>query len=397
MALFASKLVLSLFPQPTTNFSAQVLQHLHTMGDQALQNQKDPASQSVLSSPELTKQYSSILGNGFLDDSDTEDADPSKRPATDPADKPGACTERRIELKRLFQYPTERYSDSVEVVPADSYRRRRKAPDPNNQYKNYSILFRRVLSYAGRTEEIRLEVQSEELCNFLQDIGRPYRNLANFETRPIKMRKPFRALFFLKEALETSMTDKSLDENLKKEIELLVEFIHSPEGLHTPLKAYEEQIKLGKVTYGLLWALFPPQTVVYRNGSTYEECAIVESTTYEQDKLQRGTFDLTVIQAYHTGDDFGVRRLLYEIPFFSTLLDITDDNLEVIPLNMLPEDQHNETRQRLISRGKRYYEVQWAACTHLDYQGPFWAFEANSVFQKSVQSSKRVQVCHSRF
>ncbi|KAL1850994.1 hypothetical protein Daus18300_012728 [Diaporthe australafricana] len=277
------------------------------------------------------------------------------------------------EVKHVIQYPQDKLSEEVFVVSEDSYRRRRMIEEPNRPFKEFSILLRKVLNKYGRLMDIYLELQSKGLCELVQRIGRPVRGLVNLDVCPIIFQKPFRALLFLTKPLRDFLKSTTTDVRLKEEVESLLKFIHSPDGIQTSLSAYDEQIEIGRVTFSLLWALYPAETRVYFNNSVFEECGVVESTEYIYiDKTFENLLRVKVLRGHHSGKQFGVIRTHYDIPSFPGYFDINTENLPIVPLVSLPAERRSAIRKRLVKRGKRFCDLQSATMNHFAYDGPFW-------------------------
>lgn len=315
---------------------------------------------------------------------------PIPDPNTNP-DASGEETGMKKEIKSIVELPRSKFSDEVNVVPVERYRRRKQFEDPDKPFKNYCILERRIVNANGRLTGIHLEVQSEPLCKLLQDLGRPCRLMVNLDTVPIVFKKPYKALFFLLDPLERHLTTEDLDPDLKAEIELLVNFIRSPAGIKNVLDAYASQVDLGKVSFGLLWTLFPPETVVYCNDGTWEECAVVEWAEYESDSADRNVFRIHLLMGYDDGNRYGLVRNLQKILAYPGAVDLTKEHFDIVPLDILPSEERNEIRERLVARGQRYCRIQEKTSSHLAYSGPFWAFDTG-YFQRAAENSKRVQV-----
>lgn len=296
--------------------------------------------------------------------------------------------EMKVIIKRVIQYPEDRWSKQVNILAEENYRRRRKMDDPNAPFKSFAILLRKVLSASGKLEEICLEIQSEALCQVLREVGRPIQNLINLEVRPIIFQKPYKPLLYLQQPLEEALDDTKFEESTHAEIQLLLDFIYSPDGLKESVQAFRDQIKLGRVSYGLLWALYPAEAEVYYNDGTEEFCGLVESAEYT-----RMDFQITIVQGNHSGNAFGLERAVWSVAPFPGLYDINNENLELVPLKCLNEERQMDVRRRLIERGRQFCELHEQTWAHKDYEGPFWAFRPD-VFQRSLEGSKRVQVSH---
>ncbi|KAK6436590.1 hypothetical protein LTR95_007212, partial [Oleoguttula sp. CCFEE 5521] len=260
---------------------------------------------------------------------DQEDEVPEK----DPVDQMGV--ESRRVVKKLIQVSRDRYADSFDVIAAEKYQRRHKVKDPDKPFRGYAVIQRLVVDHQGKMAETRLEIRSRKLCAVIKELGANLGGQVNLDTIPIVFKRPFQALFFLYRPLEHYLTISHPAGALREEIELLVAFIRSPVGLKTAIRAYKEQVELHKVSYGLLWSLYPPGTVVYSNDGVLESCSVVESTQYVEDQLGGGALVINLVQGHHNGEHYGLVRETEVINAFPGIIAITPENLTVVPFDTI--------------------------------------------------------------
>lgn len=314
---------------------------------------------------------------GKVEDSTTDRANQSS--GLD--DRPSIC-----QVKKLIEYPQSRYSAETHIAVEEGYRRR-KRNGLDRPFQEFAIILRKNLDYDHRLVSVELEIQSAKLCDLLQRLGRSVRGLVNLDAYPMVFQKPFRSLMFVKDELIHFIERDSDDNGLKDEVALLLEFIKSSEGIQSSIRAYDEQIRNGKVSFGLLWALFPPETTVYFNDDTSEYCGVVQNANYlGQD------FRITVVVGHHSGTEFGLIARSYNIQSFPGLYEINTKNIAVIPLSSLPDQHIGNIRQRLIERGKRYCQLQSENMTHLAYKGPLWTISSNPTEKGRKKAGNRVEV-----
>lgn len=346
---------------------------------------------SPFASPfELTAEYERVLqtakpprvkvekrSNG--EDSTTNRANQS----SDVEDRPSIC-----QVKKLIEYPQSRYSSETHVAVEEGYRRRRRMNGLNRPFQEFAIILRKYLDSDHRLVSIDLEIQSAKLCDLLQRLGRSVRGLVNLDAYPMIFQKPFRSLMFVKDELIGFLETGSGETGLKDEVSLLLEFINSSDGIQSSVRAYDEQIRNGKVSFALLWALFPPETTVYFNDDTSEYCGVVQTANYIGQN-----FRITVVVGHHSGVEFGLIARSYMIQSFPGLYEINTKNIAVVPLSSFPDWHVGNIRQRLIARGKRYCHFQSEKMTHLAYKGPMWTISSSLTENGRNRAGNRVEVC----
>lgn len=311
----------------------------------------------------------------------------------DPCEEMGP--EARRVVKKLIQIARDKYGDEYDVIPAEKYQRRYKSEDPDKKFRGYAVVQRLVINFQGKLKDTRVEIQSRKLCALVKEIVPHLGGQVNLDTVPIGFKPPFHALFFLLGPLERHLASTNVDQILKEEAELLITFIKSPAGLHSIIKAYSEQVELHKVSFGLLWSLFPPGRVVYSHSGVTDGCSVVISTEYQDFESSGGAsgFKLKVVQGYHNGDHYGLVRKSLRIPAFSGLVPISPEDLSVVPLDAVrPEARQSRIRNRLVSRGKEFCELQEATMSHRSYEGPFWALDPDRDTSPKLELGKHIQV-----
>lgn len=123
------------------------------------------------------------------------------------------------------------------------------------------------------------------------------------------------------------------------------------EDLGGTLSRFQRLISLGKITYELLWALFPPNTFVYRFHPFIEQHQVLlfRSLSYKSDHTgQYATLTCNIIT--NNGSAFGLARETLNILSFPGTYKIQD--LPVYPL-----DCHSDKKgvyEHAVRRGKRF-------------------------------------------
>ncbi|KAG4416428.1 hypothetical protein IFR04_010474 [Cadophora malorum] len=258
-------------------------------------------------------QYDTILG-GALRKPPASDDHLLQSPSLDaPEHTPDQI--HPLEIKNLIEIPRDRgYTGEVRVLSIEGYRKRRRGrDDPNEPFKDFPIVVRRVLDHLGHLQDIRLEVQSEALRNVLKEIAGLQQDEINLNGDPIVIRTPFMPLYFIRTALSTKAALVDTPDRTKQEILLLLEFINSKAGLQNTIKEHDEHVANGKVTFNLLWTIFSPREVIcsFNREAAVEECYIVQKMEYVSEQGSP-KLRLTVLAAYHDGHSFGIIKGLFD-------------------------------------------------------------------------------------
>lgn len=135
-------------------------------------------------------------------------------------------------------------------------------------------------------------------------------------------------------------------------------------------------LSAGEITWDLLWALFPPNVLVYRYHELTRQSQILRFRTMKKRKIiQNDTiqweFSCDVI--VDDGEKFGVAKepIKLTIPEFKGVWSIVD-------LLLFPLDRHKDAenlRREALERGKRYVAIKE---THLAQTSGFAMFEDRS-------------------
>ncbi|KAK1967153.1 hypothetical protein LY78DRAFT_18273 [Colletotrichum sublineola] len=283
------------------------------------------------------------------------------------------------EVKRLVQFRDLR--NQIQVLPAEksSGRKRRIEKDIDHPWRGYAIILRRVLGADLSLREYRLELQSRSLCKIFKEIGRLYEEL-NLDTTPIVIKHPFLCLFHLRDQLKALKDSTNTDTATKQGLSELLSFISMEPALKRIIEPYEELVPKGKIRRNLHWTLIRPHEFVYRRFGTgpetkhvYEECAFVTEVE-EMFFVGPGssyTHILHGVVTRHNGPTSGLTRCSW--PFGSVsdaIVNITAKDLDCVPMRLLPREEQNDIRQRLIARGRRYFDLSSASHTFMKYDGP---------------------------
>jgi hypothetical protein len=282
-----------------------------------------------------------------------------------------------LELKYVVQFPDLR--GETKVVAMQTYEGRQKYKERDKAYKDFPILHRRKYDTWGDLKSVQLEIQSPLLQEVFKRMGVRFREL-NLMSKPIVIPHPYRSLFFLRDDLMKLSKATETPGRTKQEVELLLRFIESEDGLKNTIKKHRELVleakAPGKITFELLWTLFPPHQVVYVNTEDIERCYIVEYTSEDEQGDGTRLLSCQVFGGQHNGSRFGIMKENISIPFFPGTVDIHPRNLPLLPLKTFSDLEQLQIRERLIQRGRKYNDLQGAKFSHQSLgPGKIWIDE----------------------
>lgn len=297
----------------------------------------------------LNQDYRDILGH----QSDQNASGPSVQP----------------ELKHLVETPDpNRYGKWV-VIPIETFKGGpSKAED---KYEDCSIIFRQKIDSSEVIVKEQLEVQSEGLRSFFNKHGRNHRDLS-VQSNPIIIRKPYISLFFLRENIRTEILT-SKDEIFSKELQLLVDFMQSRNGLKDVLEKYGTLVDHDKVSFDILWTLFPPlEIVLYHDDESRVEQMYAVESVYRTVVDGRWAMAFELLRYHHNGMTGGICREKLITSFFLGSVDIITQNLPIIPLKYLKKANQEKLKSSFIARGKRYIDIQSQKFSLWEYHDILW-------------------------
>ncbi|KAI8184267.1 Bifunctional solanapyrone synthase [Colletotrichum sp. SAR 10_75] len=146
---------------------------------------------------------------------------------------------------------------------------------------------------------------------------------------------------------------------------------------------FDEHLSDPKIARNLHWRLFEPNELVYikRKSGPWtkvfeEECALVTditetATNDDDDGHDKSTHVLRYIRAGHNGHQFGVTSHTLKIGSSSEeIVNITAEDLGVIPMRLLPTPERQSIEATLMSRGEKYYRICEGSHEFMQYEGP---------------------------
>ena len=280
------------------------------------------------------------------------------------------------ELRHVVETPDpNRYGRWLEV-PIEIYKGQQTS---EAKALGSAIIFRQKIALDGVILKEQVEIYSQKLRIFFSKLKHHDREIS-LETTPILFRKPYRPLFFLLDDIRHEASSNT-DPLLSVELQILLTFIESRNGLKDVIEKYEMLIKNNKVSFDILWTLFPPlEPILYHTDDDAIKQIYRVETVYKTISAENQwvmIFDL--LRIHHNGTTAGICRERLMTPYFYGTLKITPENLPIIPLSRLGAQNRLEVEKELMDRGRRYIQIQGQKFSTWDYQGAFWYAKEETV------------------
>ncbi|KAK7702860.1 hypothetical protein SLS64_009471 [Diaporthe eres] len=238
-----------------------------------------------------------------------------------------------------------------------------------------TLVVRRLIDGKGFHTGTEVDIKSSRLAKVLQEINP---DVEGVSLTAIPLKAP--AEFFyhnwsaLQQRLKKEEEAHPRDEDLINELNVVLRFI--VEDYETLNQNVKSLLSAGEITWDLLWALFPPNVLVYRYHELTRQSQILRFRTMKKRKIiQNDTiqweFSCDVI--VDDGEKFGVAKepIKLTIPEFKGVWSIGD-------LLLFPLDRHKDAdnlRREALERGKRYVAIKE---TRLAQTSGFAMFEDRS-------------------
>ena len=351
---------------------------------------------------ETLSAYEKILGETFIPEQDAEDTVQEEEAEEEPA-----FTDWKPELKKVVlvvdENGTECIIDSENFVPTERPQKpettteAQQEPPENRPFGDSAMLLKATIKQNGHGDpvdvHVGLEIQSARLRKLFQLHARHYTELY-LMANPIVVEFPFRCLFFLRHKFQELIAEAETPDDTREELKILIGFIEDNPWIRQHIEYFDKVVqKRNQVTFKMLWLIFPPGTLVVVADSEEERSTggsgyLVESIV--ADSSDGDIWVLNLLQGYHSGGSFSIRRTRRTIHHFYGRKKISFPDLKVVPLPLIPKAEREELRQRLIERGKRYVDYCAADMTALQYRGRVALQESENVARLGAWGSTGV-------
>ncbi|KAM0431465.1 hypothetical protein ACHAPT_005443 [Fusarium lateritium] len=201
-------------------------------------------------------------------------------------------------------------------------------------------------------------VQNSSLKKTLGQVFEGYQGITT-SLKKLVFKAPFRPFYFRWKQLATILEHQNQhDQDAAAYTQLLYDVLH--DELHEQITEINDLLDHGVITYERFWALFEPGTSVLNVDDGDERFFVVIDCQYNH---QENHSLVTVKYVNWDGERFGYQKGTLKVREFSGTRKLTE--LEVYPASLLPSP--DETRSRLIARGRRFHGLH--GVHHKAYSG----------------------------
>lgn len=223
-------------------------------------------------------------------------------------------------------------------------------PEDTQEAKRYALIVRREKSVGQKPSLVlhSITVQSPLIRRALGVVFDGYRGMTT-KLKDLTFNAPFHEFFYRWERFQQQIKEET-DEMVSEHIKLLQGVISGEIQPH--IEKRQELLNNGLVTFEYLWALFEPDTLIYKQSDGQDRLYELVDSSYR--KRQDGDFfNLTCRYIDCDGVAFG---------YIATSLTIRDfDGIKLISeLSVLPFLLHSQTGviwERLRKRGKSFVQL----------------------------------------
>ncbi|KAH7078952.1 P-loop containing nucleoside triphosphate hydrolase protein [Paraphoma chrysanthemicola] len=284
-------------------------------------------------------------------------------------------TQHKERIQRLDQLYSKKKRQTYFVPTPKS----NVEPEKPGQQSHVVLKVRRIICDKGYPSGTEIDIKSEHLKNALTDIFEGIEGLQLNESPPIiSPELLFHARQGLTDRVKAEEAKPSPNKVVVDELGVALQYISedyaSTQASLTSLSEHDE------ITFDLLWALFPPNSIVYTKSNLMREPQILKLQKGEFGQLPSGAryYALNLQYLSHDGEKLGWAPKTIQIGQFDGAKKVY--NLLVVPLDHLPEKE--KVCAELTQRGKRYLELLNAPRgTYQEYVGAAIAENRDVVVQ----------------
>ncbi|KAG6839442.1 hypothetical protein C0991_002530, partial [Blastosporella zonata] len=251
----------------------------------------------------------------------------------------GFVGQPRIAIARYDEFFNQRtFSiDWKKTVKSDQARKsHRKKP---------VLIVRRWIDKQGQLKKTLVNIMSPKLRDILTTLHGIHVDVSDANPE-VDRHILFHSRKHFQERLNEEQCNGALDKDLIFELEAMVALIEEDYGSTTA--DVNRLISEGRITYDLLWALFPPGCLVYRRHPQLNQHQVMLYGTAEYTPIQNVShFEIHCAILTNDGTHFGRAVIEATIKTFSGTVRIQD--LDFLPLRCHPD--HEKIYAHVVSRG----------------------------------------------
>ncbi|KAF3801960.1 putative inactive ATP-dependent zinc metalloprotease FTSHI 3 [Colletotrichum gloeosporioides] len=256
----------------------------------------------------------------------------------------GAKPESR-ERSRVLRYDEVRTSQVRLIKSVKS--------DAKKQNSRKAILrVRRLMDDNGVHIRTEVDIQSKRISQVIQEINTDVEGISPNRNPPVvPLELFFHNFLALQERLDTARHSEPRDEELISDLAETVMFAKSEHAIN--MDNLERLVDAGEITWDLMWAIFPPNILVYRYHRLTEQDQVLKLRAMSQVKRQDNSI-FWRLECHIVADD-GIKFGLASEPMVAVIDQFTGArkiaDLRVFPLKY--HEKMSDVRATALDRGRR--------------------------------------------
>jgi len=215
-----------------------------------------------------------------------------------------------------------------------------------------------VLNNVANFKTSFIKVQSPILLDELKQLLEP--NEISFKKNYAEIHSPFQPLYFIWDKLRERRDEA--DPETRKHLDVLLKFMD--EDLGETYKTCQELERQGRITYDLIWALFPRGTYVLSAMFGYNQAFRVLAIGDHENRNIGWSWDIRCEHVQFDGYEYGFTENTFKLHHFYGTKDIT--SLDIVPWSYLP-NRGQSMKTDFIERARKALDHQ--SVHYLCYQG----------------------------
>lgn len=223
-------------------------------------------------------------------------------------------------------------------------------PEDNKEAKKYALVVRREKRVGQKSSLVlhSVTVQSPLIRKFLGAVFEGYKGMTT-KLKDLTFNAPFHEFFYCWERFQQQIREET-DELASEHIKLLQGVISGEIQPH--IEKRQELLDNGLVTFEYLWALFEPDTLIYKQSDGHDRLYELVGSSYRKPE-DRQFFNLTCRYIDCDGIAFGYMATSLRIMDFDGIRLISE--LSILPIHL--HSQIGVSLERLFERGKSFVEL----------------------------------------
>ena len=254
------------------------------------------------------------------------------------------------------------------------YKASERIEDLRARSSGYVLTVYDEYDHEGNRTHVSLEINSAPLLELLRKVityypGDEFDTLRGLEATgdTVTFTDPSMILFTYRKQLQKSLDDDH-PETTKEHLRMLLDFMRT-EHPKFSLKLQEiEEGRCQKIGFNYLWLLYPPNTPVYVGKGGIDRQMVVYSRASSIN--QKGLSVPLKLQCWDVDYEQRVFKRIFSTWIIEPFLGEKNlEDLDLVPQHYMPNAA--DLRSRLISRGRRYYELNKTVCLQEYYGDEF--------------------------